>query len=380
MKYPFLFFFISFFLTFSLRGQQMDAETLADTAVSAPQVQVLDKLFRLGDRVLSGLTVGERIFIPAVVFAPETSVGLGVKSVKIAEKEGGGRPNTYPFTFLYTLNNQWILSAEADIWTKADKQHIFARVEFNDYPFFFFGTGANPLAEGQPYSSRFARVFVSAGENYFHRHLYGGAFVRYRRESVYAFEANGLFDDPELLGIDPFQQLTIGVQWTFDSRDNLFYPTRGVWATFRAGFSVEGLLSDFENTTFEQDIRAYRQIGTGGVLAAQLYHEFQGGDVPFTTLSQFGGANLMRGYFRGRHRDSGVLAFQAELRQPLYKKLSIAIFSGLGTVYRPGEVAPLRASGGLGARYRLSENGLQLRIDLAYGDALKGYFGLNEAF
>jgi hemolysin activation/secretion protein len=122
------------------------------------------------------------------------------------------------------------------------------------------------------------------------------------------------------------------------------------------------------------------------ILAMELFANFVRGDAPIKELAELGGPRIMRGYYRGRFRDNYVTAFQAEYRMPVYKRIGIVAFAGLGKVYNPSELNldGLHYSYGGGLRYKINKREkLNLRIDYARGDPhYLGYFylGFAESF
>jgi hemolysin activation/secretion protein len=49
-------------------------------------------------------------------------------------------------------------------------------------------------------------------------------------------------------------------------------------------------------------------------------------------LASIGGPRFLRGYYRGRFRDKNMMVLQQEFRMPIYKRLGIAAFGGIGSV------------------------------------------------
>ena len=93
----------------------------------------------------------------------------------------------------------------------------------------------------------------------------------------------------------------------------------------------------------------------------------------------------MRGYYLGRYRDIGILALQAEYRLPLWKRIGLVGFAGLGDVFeRIGDfrLDRLKYSIGGGIRFKLdAREGTNLRVDFALGKKSFGvYFTAREAF
>ena len=98
-----------------------------------------------------------------------------------------------------------------------------------------------------------------------------------------------------------------------------------------------------------------------------------------------GGESLVRGYYKGRFRDKGLLAVQAEYRQLVTARIGIAAFAALADVF-PGfgdfRVERLKYSIGGGLRYVVNKHdGTAVRLDLAWGQACFGlYLTAKEAF
>jgi outer membrane protein assembly factor BamA len=123
----------------------------------------------------------------------------------------------------------------------------------------------------------------------------------------------------------------------------------------------------------------------------QLLGEFNfGGEVPFNQLSQMGGKNMMRGYFRGRFRDQNQIAAQVEYRfLPLKlgfsKRLGATVFGGVGDVFEDWNqlsIKDIKWSAGVGARFLLfQQKDVYLRVDYAITPDENGfYIGVGEAF
>ena len=119
------------------------------------------------------------------------------------------------------------------------------------------------------------------------------------------------------------------------------------------------------------------------VLAVQAWYSFITGHPPFQQLSMIGGSDLMRGYFEGSYRDRQAMVYQAEYRMPVYRKLGLVFFGSAGQVADKISSYSLRGfryGGGIGFRYKLTDDGLNLRLDIAFGDQTAFYLGLDEVF
>jgi hemolysin activation/secretion protein len=141
--------------------------------------------------------------------------------------------------------------------------------------------------------------------------------------------------------------------------------------------------SNFTFDQYEVDFRRYIRLKDSQVLALQSWWSFTTGNPPFQHVSLIGGSDLMRGYFEGRYRDNLAMAQQAEYRFQVYRNFGMVVFGSAGQVadrFSGYSFNRLRYGGGIGFRYRLNPQGLNIRLDLAYGDQRAFYFGLNEVF
>ncbi|MFC1530078.1 hypothetical protein ACFL6R_05110 [Gemmatimonadota bacterium] len=93
----------------------------------------------------------------------------------------------------------------------------------------------------------------------------------------------------------------------------------------------------------------------------------------------------MRGIYSGRYADQNMLTFQAEYRRPVWKRIGMAAFAGVGDVaheigdFRFGD---FKFSAGFGIRFLLiPEENMNLRLDWAWGKGTDGmYISILEAF
>ena len=67
-------------------------------------------------------------------------------------------------------------------------------------------------------------------------------------------------------------------------------------------------------------------------MAFQFLGNFNEGDVPVRSMANMGSGSIMRGYYEGRYTDKNMLAFQAEMRQHLIRRLGMVAFAGVGRV------------------------------------------------
>ncbi|MBT0812557.1 BamA/TamA family outer membrane protein [Litoribacter ruber] len=347
--------------------------------------KVFEKLFDAADGVV-GFVSGEKwSFIPAVTYSPETSLGLGVRAIRVfrhqSDTSGIVRPSTLPITFLYTLNRQIILTGELNYWLNENRDFLNARIELTDYPFKFYGIGNDlPAEQEEFYATRYFYMHLNYEREVLPR-LYVGPRYEFRADDIYEKEQEGILDRGLVPGSAGQRLSGLGLKVNWDSRNNIFQPTRGSFHQFSYMTFQPFLGSNFTFDQFDVDFRKYVGFKNQNVLALQSWWSFTTGGPPFQHVSLIGGSDLMRGYFEGRYRDNLAMVQQAEYRFKVYRNLGMVAFGSAGQVadrFSTYSFSRMRYGAGVGFRYRLNSEGLNIRLDLAYGDQRAFYFGLNE--
>lgn len=346
---------------------------------------IIESLFDTADDVVDFISRDGWAFIPAVTYAPETSLGIGVRAIKLFKhqdaKDSLTRPSTLPVTFLYTLNRQAFLTGELNLWTGGNKSYLNTRLELTDYPFRFSGIGddaENNLEE--MYATRYLYFHINY-EKRIAPGIYVGPRYEFRTDNIYEKEAGGMLDSGNIPGSNGQRLSGLGMVINYDTRDNIFQPTTGALHQISYMGFHSFLGSNFSFSQFVMDFRKYQAIRQSHVWVGQAWFSFTSEKAPFQHISLIGGSDIMRGYFEGRFRDRHAMVYQTEYRVPVYRNLGIVIFGSAGQIspqVSEFRLDKFRYGGGIGFRYKLNNEGLNIRLDIAFGDQKSFYFGLNE--
>ena len=172
-------------------------------------------------------------------------------------------------------------------------------------------------------------------------------------------------------GIDPreYDSRTAGagVMLGYDSRDNIFTPSRGIRAQAIASLYDEAFGGDFHYPRLDAFGYGYWNFHPDFVLGARLDGRFTDDDVPFYHLPfiQMRGVEAMR--YLGKHAVMGEL----ELRWNFYERWSLVAFGGAGRAASSfselGEAETIFTKGA-GFRYLMARKlGLHAGMDFAWG-------------
>lgn len=176
-----------------------------------------------------------------------------------------------------------------------------------------------------------------------------------------------------------------GASLQYDTRDFILNPKRGIYIMAREMIYPQ-FASSYNHTLFSTTaiLDAYQRIWSGGVLAMDLYGQFNNSNIPWTLREELGsGADRMRGYYGGRYIDSNQITAQMELRQHIYSRLGCVAWIGGGTVFPSFDqlrLTHILPNYGLGLRFEFKHH-VNIRIDYGFGKNTAGFvFQFAEAF
>jgi outer membrane protein assembly factor BamA len=267
-----------------------------------------------------------------------------------------------------------------------EKYHLFGTVGFKLYPNKYYGIG-NTTTKGmeENYTSRSLEIKLD-----FMRQIRPELNIglRYALDwyTITEYDPEGELIKGEVAGSQGGISSGLGLVFNWDSRDNIFFPSKGSFHQLTPVYSASFLGSDFEYFSLTWDSRKYIALHPSHILAFQAYAELKTGSPSFRRLAQLGGEERMRGYFRGRFRDNNMIVLQMEYRiLPVLWRIGLVGFFSVGDVSdKVGhfDINNFKYAGGFGLRYIWNrEDKLNIRIDFAWGQGTSGfYITLKEAF
>ncbi|MBB6095230.1 hypothetical protein HNQ60_004120 [Povalibacter uvarum] len=163
------------------------------------------------------------------------------------------------------------------------------------------------------------------------------------------------------------ENLGAGLVMLYDSRDNIFTPSRGLQSEWYVRQHWGSFTQDFDYTEVDGKNRWFLDPTDRWVVGLRLDTNFTSGDVPFYALPSIN----QRGIAKGRYQGDAVLTTEAEARYDIDGRWFAVAFAGVGRAADSfGEMddAESRWAGGVGTRYLISRAlGLQVGIDVAKG-------------
>jgi hypothetical protein len=321
---------------------------------------------------------------PAVFWLPETRLGFAGSGGVHFRLHGAEQASNAFLVVGYTTKGQGSVDLSSDVHLDGGTL-LSGRARAVDYGDAFYGIGpGTTLAQREELTRRFVNVALSADLPVLGRRLRAGPRLDARVEEVADAAPGGLVASGGVEGADGFSAIGLGAGLTWDSRDRPLWPSHGGFAQASYLYypAELGRNDGFGKASLEG--RLFLPLGRERVLGLAAFAEESHGETPFTVLPKLGSTRYLRGVREGRFRDQLAWAAQAELRVPVAPRLFATAFGAFGGV--GPDLAALRAddlqiAGGAGLRVRLTEEGANLRCDVAVGDAgPEVYLLLLEAF
>ena len=331
---------------------------------------------------------GVRVFgYPYAFYSPETDLAVGVGGI-LSFRAGADtvlRPSKVLLSAYYTANRQYKVTASHDLFAHANRTAATVDLSFGKFIDKFYGVGPTTPDTGSPaYLLELLSLDASFTRRIGQSGLRAGGILHAERQNNIDLQDNGFLQSDSVRGSNGGWISGLGADFVWDSRDNIFYPTRGGFSEVRVTVYAPTLGSEFDFTEAVADLRRYVTVG-GHVLGIQAYTALVRGEPPYFKLPKLGGGTRMRGYYEGRYRDRTYTMAQAEYRTTLFWRFGFVAFAGVGDVadsYSKYRLRDVKTSLGFGLRFLFDpKERINVRADFGFGRNTSGvYFAIEEAF
>ncbi len=331
------------------------------------------------------------LFVPGPLYRPDTGVGIMLIPMvmyQIGKNDTVSPPSVTSLVGLITSNKTWIAGTRSKLYFKEDDW----RIEF----FLFYADAKQTIRTNSnsslipaeiDFRNQVGEIQLNAQRRVWRRLYLGLQYdVTWSRTQAVDSSQQAILDKSGAFSSDFETTQSPSLIGSYDSRDNQFSATKGVFIESGLHQAIPGISSSLFGT-FEIGYNQYYSPLDGMILAWRGFYYITWGDTPYYAMANFGGTggSDLRGYIPGTYLGKNQIDWQFELRYYFYKKLGFAAFAGLGTVTdgisNLGD-APFLYSVGLGLRFMIDEEShLPIKLDVAYGrDGVMVYFGVSEAF
>lgn len=320
-------------------------------------------------------------FLPIPIIVTEPAVGYGgggagmfIRPRREAGEEGWARPDISAAGGIVTRNGTWAaFGGDSSRWLDG-RLRTLAGGGTGQINLDFYGLGldCSSFDEKVRYTLQFTGAVVQGNWQLAPKSPWSVG-MRY----VFADVEPKLRDTPAFPGLVDRVHVRVSAPTAvleYDSRDNIFTPTRGLYSetSYLASRESFGANVDFER--FQQVLIGWHALRHDLILGARGDFGWASDDTPFF-LRPF---ILLRGVPAVRYQGDRMASAEAELRWQFYGRWSAVAFAGVGTTRtRRDDFAITQnvGSGGVGLRYELARKfGLHVGLDVAHSPGTTGVY------
>ena len=330
--------------------------------------------------------------IPVINYSPESTWEFGAAAQGYFRLPDQERTSIVQIDGTYSLKQQWYINAQGNLYfgrKKSDdgyrvveKWQVQFRTGYSDRPATYYGTYMDPhfanegnmgigmLRKGKPY--RLQRGYLNIQTPiYVGKHVAVGPMADLL---IAQFDIQNMY-----VTARPLVQVALGATAHYDSRDNVFYPSKGIFAKVSAAAAWTNKIDIPEgqqatiNGVLQADVRQYISLPHNLVVAWQLKAQMMLSEyfishmTLYPMLPRLGGQDGLRGINSDMFRDDIMLALQTELRIPIWSVFRATVFAGIGDVYdyHNWHWAVPKVGYGIGLRAAINRAKVNLRFDIA---------------
>jgi hypothetical protein len=341
-----------------------------------------------GQLDLSYFLENPRGFLPIPIIVTEPAVGYGgggagmfLRPRREAGDEGWARPDISAVGAFATENGTWGgFGGDTSRWLDGRLRTLIgAGTGQVNLDFYGLGPGLSSFDQAVRYSLQFSGGVVQANWQLAPKSPWAVG-LRY----VYADVDPKLRDDPLFPGLVDRVRVKVSAPTAiveFDTRDNVFTPTKGIYSesSYLASREALGASVDFER--FEQVLIGWQPLPHSVTVGARANYAWSSSGTPFFLRPYV----QLRGVPAMRFQGDQAASIELEARWQFVGRWSAVVFGGGGTTRT--ERGPFTAtqnvgSGGVGFRYELaSKFGLNAGIDVAHSPGTTAvYFVVGNAW
>ena len=306
---------------------------------------------------------------------PTLGTGLNVVGLYMhAKRDKESLTPTTAAVALYSSNNSWMAGIfHEDFWDHG-KNRVKLGIGISELNLNYYGIGNNEnvveyTMKVAPVLARYQRQFLN--DNLFLGLQYIGLFGKIKPQE----------EDRFLASQGDFSASALGLVATYDSRDDIYFPSSGIYSEGIYNNYSEALGSDFNAELLKLYSIFYFPHLKNSTFASKIEYKYNSSREPFFLLPSVS----IRGFDKTKYIEQMVLQIQNEERYKFSSRFAAVVFfeAGIyGSEFSDFNRDSLIMSYGTGLRYQVIENKkINLAVDVAFSEEDSViYLRLGEAF
>ena len=337
--------------------------------------------------------------VPGPFYNPSLGLGLNVIPMMMfhpSKRDTVSPPSLVLLNGLYAIKPPFedagsrqsgVISAATRLYLDEDRWRIVGLAAYVNLFQEFYGVGGTANYSDPQFNYRLEQIAAIAQvyRQVIWKGFYVGALV-----GLIAFHTKTKDPEDEATleaigsGPDWRVQPNVGVLSQYDSRDNKYYPTRGINFNLRVNGSFK---SEEQYLLMAPGFNQYFSLLDKArlVLAYRVFGQFGFGNLPMAAYARYGMRGTTLGYETGEYMDKKMAGVEAELRWLAWKRLGFEGGGGIGKVFSEfsqfGDQPWLPGVWGSSTYKIMAKQDIRARMTLAYGKSgVMFYFAVGQNF
>ena len=321
---------------------------------------------------------------PIVVSNPNIGTGVGATGMYFFDigqrSEGMPRSSIQAFG-AYTNTDSYFGGALSNLHLKKDRIRgrigLFNAKINNEY--------RDPLGGEANFATNVLATYAEARHRVWNDYFLGAQLLV--TDVTYDPDTSADKDYLDRVGAEDATSVGIGPVLSYDTRDNIHYPSSGTFVEIKGFYKPESWGNQTTYAVGDAAANHFIELADRHVIAMRVYGRTGTDDTPYSDKSQLGQGSDLRGFKSGEITALSLLAGQAEYRWQFTERWGAVAFGGLSKLWDDDLEALITEdiyySAGVGLRFMINtDQKINFRIDAAIGNGdNKGvYVGIREAF
>jgi hypothetical protein len=328
--------------------------------------------------------------LPLLYYTPDTRLAFGAFGVyyfklKNQESNTATRLSYAKLLADYTLNKQLDIWGSWSVFLKDESYILKGELRYRNFPDKFYGIGNKTLEVNLEKYEYDLYSFKALALKKIAPHMFFGGDYQLSYFYDLKLTPDKQLATGEITGSNGGLNSGVGLVYMIDTRDNVINASKGLFLEASSYFYGRATGSSFTFNNYSLVVNKYFRVLKNHVIATNTVFNLNTGDPPFVNLATVGGDDILRGYAKNRYKDMNFIGTQVEYRMPLFWRIGVVGFTGIGDVFnQPSDVSlsTLKYSYGAGIRYSINEKEkLNIRFDYGFGRKSQSfYLMITEAF
>ncbi|MFZ4521791.1 MAG: hypothetical protein ACOYNC_08805 [Bacteroidales bacterium] len=335
--------------------------------------------------------------VPGPVFGTSEKLGFAILPMivyNLNKTDTVSPPSSTAVMLYFDFYGSWMSGLKQSFYWNQNKWRAFVTLGVGSLKLKYYGIGndtsiINNNDSNYVWTKQKELDFTITCFRKIYRGLYGGLETRYNLANYQGTDsASSAILTNSVLTVGKISQLSLVPVMVWDNRDNIFWSTRGYYASISFQYSNRMFFKSKDYSVISGWVNGYHSLlrrSTRMILAWHFFFQAGSGDFPYRTYANYCRGDNATGYTGGKYVNYSEAAVQTELRYDLWKFIAFGGYLGTGKTFSSytefGQSAWLHYGG-----VRLYVNiipyrNIRLRLEAAKGRKDYGfYIGIGQGF